>query len=382
MKRQIPKHLTEIIAIGVLSIVWFLIGWTARSWFQPSSAAIFEQARQALNQFYPNKALSDQELTYAAINGVLTATDDPYAQFLEPDVGRAYLTDFAGNLGVVGISPRKRNGQIVADLVFSGQAADRAGVKAGDIILSVNGTAFDVNTTEAQAAMLYLAGPVSSTARIVIQRGAETQAFDIVRQEKGQVTARLLDGNIAYLSLSAFTQNAPDKFKSALHEIMQQGAQALILDLRDNRGGSVEAAQQILSYFINEGVLFTAELKDEVRRPFMAQGGAFAANLPLTVLVNNESQSASEAAAAAIQDHQRGKIIGMQTHGKAEIQTSVTLGDGSVLHFSIAKILTPSNQWYEGRGIRPDIRVEDNRSGQTDAILDAAVKYVREKVLH
>ncbi len=380
MKRLIPKRLTEIIGLGILSVVWFLIGWLTHSWFQPSTAALFEQSRQALSQSYPNKALNDTELTYAAIQGMLTATDDPYGQFLEPEIGRAYLADFAGNLGIVGISPRKRNGQIVADRVFLGQAADKAGLKDGDIILSVNGTMFDADTTEAQAAMLYLAGPVGSTVHLDVQRGTQSLTFDVVRQDKGQVTARMLDGDIAYISLSAFTQNAPEKFKSAVQAIVQQGAKALIWDLRDNRGGSVDAAQQILSYFFDKGLLFTAELKGGVQRPFTAQGGAFAADLPLVVLVNYESQSASEAVAAAVQDRQRGTIIGTQTHGKAEIQTSVTLGDGSLLHFSIAKILTPTNRWYEGQGIKPDIGVEDIRAGEMDAILEAALKYLRENV--
>lgn len=382
MKRPLlPKRLSEIITIGILSVVWFLIGWTAHTWFQPSSDAVFTQARQALSQSYPNKALTDQQLTYAAIDGMLSATDDPYGQFLDPNVGRAYLADFAGNLGVVGISPRKRNGQIVADLVFSGRAADKAGLKAGDVIRAVDGVEFDANMTEAQAAMLHLAGPIGSTAQIIVQRGSQTLAFEVVRQEKEQVTARLLDGDIAYVSLAAFTQHAPAKLKNAIQAVMQQGAKAIIWDLRDNRGGSVDAAQQILSYFIDDGLLFTAEVKDGVQRPFKAQGNALAAKLPLIVLVNYESQSASETAAAAIQDHQRGKIIGAQTHGKAEIQTSVTLSDGSVLHYSVAKILTPAGHWYEGLGIQPDIRVEDNRSGQSDAILEAALKYARETIV-
>jgi carboxyl-terminal processing protease len=368
----------ELAFLVILCSVWFLIGWLARGWLLPSEAILLEEARQALHDAYPPNVPTDHELTYAAIKGMLDRIDDPYAQLLDPAVGRAYLADFAGASGVVGMSPVKRAGHIVVDQVFPGQAADRAGLKANDVILSVNGVRFDQDTTEAQAAMLHLAGPVGSVAHFVVQRGSAIVQLDITRQAKTLVTARMLDGGTGYLFLSAFTQNAPKQVSAALRDLLEQHPTALILDLRDNRGGSMEAAQQITSYFIDDGLLFTAELKGVTQKQFLAQGDTLVATLPMVVLVNSETQSAAEATAAAIQEHQRGVLIGTQTHGKSEIQTTVQLSDGSLLHYTIGKILSPTGQWYQGRGVKPNVVVNDERDEQSDAILESALNYLRQ----
>ncbi len=369
----------EILLIVVLCAAWFLIGWLARGLILPSDAMLVEEARQTLQNAYPSSVSSDRDLTNAAIQGMLDRLNDPYAQLLEPEVGRAYLNDFAGTSGVLGMSPAKRDGHIVVGQVFPGQAADRAGLKAGDVIVAVDGVPFDADMTEAQAAMLHLSGPVGSTAHVVVQRGSDLVEFDIARQDKTLATSRMLEGKIGYLFLSAFTQAAPERVRAALRDLLAQHPSALIWDLRDNRGGSLEAAQQIISEFINSGVLFTAELKGDVRKVFSAQGNAAAGALPLVVLVNNDTQSAAEAAAAAVRETQRGTLIGVQTHGKSELQATVPLHDGTLLHYTIGKILSPTGQWYQGRGLTPDVLVDDARTGQSDAILEAALAYLRGK---
>lgn len=381
MKSRIAvKRTREIVFVVALCIVWFLIGWITRSWLQPSDSLLIEQARQILKDSYPSEAPEDRELTHAAIKGILERITDPYAEFMEPAVGQAYLSSVAGTLGVVGIHPVKRNGQIIADQVLPGQAADRAGLKSGDIILSVDGAGFDENVTEAQAAMLHMAGPIGTTAHFVIQRGPEIISFEVVRQDTTLVTSRMLDNEIGYLLLSAFTQNAPQKLKIALQELLKHNPKALIWDLRDNRGGSIDAAQRILSYFIRDGLLFTVELKGPTQKPFIAQGDAFVTDVPVIVLVNDQTASSAEAAAAAIQEHQRGTVVGVQTHGKSEVQTTTSLGDGSMLHFSIGKLLSPTGQWYEGRGVTPDVVVSDERDAQSDAMLEYAVAHLRQKL--
>jgi carboxyl-terminal processing protease len=379
--RKPARRIREIVFILVLSIAWFLIGWIVRGYSQNSDIVLIDQARQLLQDEYPANVPDNQELVYAAIQGMLDRIKDPYAQLLEPAVGRAYLADIAGDSGTVGLAPQKLNGQIVIDQVFPEQAADRAGLKAGDIILSVDGMTFDESMTEARAAMLHMSGPVGTTAHFVVQRGNEVVKVDVPRQAKTLIVSRMLDDGIGYLFLSAFTQNAPQKFHAALQELLNQRPRALIWDLRDNRGGSTDAAQQILSDFIGDGVLFTVELNGQRQQPFASQSGGVALNIPLVMLVNSHTYSAAEAAAAAIQDRHRGTVIGAQTHGKSEIQTTLPLGDGSMLHYSIGKLLSPSGQWYEGRGVTPDVIVGDDRIDQKDAILESAIDYVRQSVL-
>ena len=378
MKSRLPaKRLKELALVAALCLVWFLIGWIVRGWLQPAGGLLVEQARQMLKDSYPAEAPEDRVLDYAAIRGMLERTGDPYAELMEPAVGQVYLSNVAGTLGIVGIHPVKRDGQIVADQVLPGQAADRAGLKSGDIILSVDGVSFDDQMTEAQAAMLHMAGPIGAVAHFVVKRGSAVMSFDVVRQENTLVTSRMLDDEIGYLFLSAFTQNAPQKVKAALQDLLKHNPKALVWDLRDNRGGSIAAAQQIISYFVKDGLLFTVELKGPASKPFVAQGDQFVTDLPVVVLVNDETASAAEAAAAAIQDHRRGTLVGVQTHGKSEIQTTPALGDGSLLHFSIGKLLSPNGQWYQDRGITPEVLVNDERDAQSDKALEAAVDYLR-----
>lgn len=374
------KRFKELAFIIVLCLVWFLIGWLARGWLLSPDAVLVEEARRNLRNAYPSEVPNDRELTYVAIRGMLDRIEDPYAQLMDPAVGQAYLADFAGTSGAVGMSPVKRDGRIVVGQVFPGQAADRAGLRSGDVILSVNGVRFDEDMTEAQSAMLHMAGPIGTIVHFVVQRGSDVLEFDVTRQDKTLVTSRMLDNEIGYLFTSAFTQKAPQKVSAALQDLLKQHPKALIWDLRDNRGGSMDAAQQIVSYFIEDGLLFTAELKGGTSKQYLAQGDAVAGSIPLVVLVNNETYSSAEAAAAAIQERQRGEVIGTQTHGKSEIQTTVPLGDGSQLHYTIGKILSPTGQWYQDRGVTPDVVVSDERDAQSDAILESAVAYLRQKL--
>jgi carboxyl-terminal processing protease len=370
------KRLKELVFVVALCIVWFLIGWITRGWLQPSDSLLIEQARQMLKDSYPAEAPEDRELNYAAIRGMLERIEDPYAELMEPVVGQAYLSNVAGTLGIVGIHPVKRDSQIIADRVVPGQAADRAGLKSGDIILSVDGVSFDEDMTEAQAAMLHMAGPVGTTAHFVVERGHEVMSFDVVRQSNTLVTSRMLDDQIGYLFLSAFTQDAPQKVRAALQDLLKHNPKALIWDLRDNRGGSILAAQQIMSYFIKDGLLFTAELKGPTEKPFVAQVVNCYESSSRRI-INDQTASAAEAAAAAIQERRRGTLVGAQTHGKSEIQTTLPLGDGSLLHFSIGKLLSPAGQWYQDRGVTPDMLANDVRDAQSDQVLETAVDYIR-----
>ena len=149
--------------------------------------------------------------------------------------------------------------------------------------------------------MLHMAGPVGTMAHFVVKRGGDVMSFEVVRQANTLVTARMLDGEIGYLFLAAFTQNAPQEVRAALQDLLKYNPKALIWDLRDNRGGSIEAAQQIMSYFIKDGLLFTVELKGPTQKPFAAQGAEFVTSLPVVVLVNDQTASAAEAALASAQ---------------------------------------------------------------------------------
>jgi carboxyl-terminal processing protease len=186
----------------------------------------------------------------------------------------------------------------------------------------------------------------------------------------------MLTEGIAYLAQYTFTTNASQKVKEALQELLAESPQGLIWDLSSNGGGSMETAQEVLSYFIQDGLLFTAELKGGEQKRFMAEGEAIAADIPLVVLVSERTYSSAETAAAAIADTGRGILIGNTTYGKGTIQATYPLSEETLLHVTVAKWLSPTGQWYDGRGVTPQIMVSDDETTEEDEALRFAVEYL------
>jgi carboxyl-terminal processing protease len=369
------KQVTNFLALLVLCATWFAIGWVVRSQRLGPEITLVEQVRQRLLSEYPGELPASRELTYAAIRGMLHRLGDPHAALLEPAISQRFHADFAGQSGVVGLYPEKLNGQMVVEVVFPGEPADRAGLQVGDIILSVDGVEFDNETTAAEAILL-IRGPVGTAAQFVVQRGQDVLEFDPIRQERAIVSARMLDGEIAHLAQYTFTTNAAQEVKQALQELLAQRPQGLIWDLRSNGGGSMDTTQDILSCFIEDGLLFTAELKGGKQRQYTAHGEAMAADIPLIVLVGERTYSSAETAAVAIRDRERGTVIGCTTHGKGTIQTTVPLVQGCALQMTIAEWLSPTGQAYDERGVPPDIWVSDDESTEEDEALQSAMDYL------
>ncbi|HLF26754.1 MAG TPA: S41 family peptidase [Anaerolineae bacterium] len=371
------KHLTDFVFLLILSAVWFLIGWFVRGWSLGPEVVLVEQARQELLTAYPGEAPTSRDLTLAAIRGMLRLTADPYAALLEPEASARFQVDFDGDNGTIGLSPEVRDGKIVVANLLPGDPAERAGLRVGDVLLSVDEVEFDEATTYTEASLL-VRGPIGAPAHIVAQRDGATLTFDPVRRKRVFATAEMLDGGVAYLKQHAFTTNVAPVVEAALRELLAQNPRGLIWDLRLNGGGSMEITREILSYFVKEGLLFSAELKDGQQRPFMAQGEALAGDIPLVVLIGPTTFSSAETAAAAIHERERGMLIGGTTYGKGTIQTTVPLIENHLLHYSIAKWLSPSGQWFGGHGVPPDISVTDDPNTEADEVLQFAVDYLQQ----
>ncbi len=369
------KKITNAVLLLLIAATWFLIGWTVRSWRLGPDVILVEQARQKLLSQYPGELPTSRELTYAAIRGMLRQVGDPHAALFEPSISQRFWDDFRGQSGTIGLYAEPLNGEIVVSVVFPGEPADQAGLRPGDVVLSVDGVEFDDTATAAEVQLL-IRGPVGAAAHFVIRRDQEILEFDPVRQERLIAEARMLDDQVGYLAQYTFTANASEKVKQALEMLLAQGSKALVWDLRSNGGGSMLAAQEVLSYFIENGLLFTAELKGGERKPFLANGDGIAAEIPLVVLVGEHTISSAETAAAAIKDRERGILIGSTTFGKGTIQTTDPLIEDSMLHMTVAKWLSPNGQWFDGRGVTPDILVNDNADTEQDEVLQYALDYV------
>ncbi len=376
------QHWQEVLFLLILSIVWFAIGWLIRDYNLTANqdVALFAQARQELLDNFALDRPPANELTYAAVRGMVSQLDDPYAAFMEPAIASRFMADLAGEAGVIGLFPEKSNDEFVVTVVLLDGSAAQAGLQEGDVLLSIDGFDLDETTTGADVALL-LRGPVGSAAQLVVRRGDEVLEFAPVRAVRSVVTdPQILDGDVAYFAHHTFTTNAPEEVGAVLDDLLAQNPRAIIWDMRSNGGGSMEAAQSILSYFVAEGLLFTAELKGGRVQEFVSNGDGRAADIPLVLLVGEHTFSAAETSAASIQDRQRGTLIGGTTFGKGTIQNTVPLVGGSALQYTIAKWLSPNGTWYDGLGVSPDIAVTDDPATPEDEVLQFALEYLREEV--
>jgi len=261
---------------------------------------------------------------------------------------------------------------------YPDQPAAKAGVKDGDVLVKVSEQTV-TPTTSFDAVSALLRGEVGAPVTIEVQRGSDRLTFTITRAEINvpSVTWRVLSQatDTGYIAISIFAQPTKDELVHAIDDLRQRGAKKLILDLRDNGGGLLDAAIGVASQFV-DGVVVIENRRYGGQTDYKADPAGVARDVPLVVLVNHNTASASEIVAGAIQDHQRGKLIGDQTFGKGSVQNILPLSDGSSLHVTVAQWFTPNRQQITGHGLVPDIavgRTPDDVQAGRDPQLDRAV---------
>jgi carboxyl-terminal processing protease len=315
---------------------------------------------------------TDRELAYAAIRGMIGTIDDPYTELIEPQAAQNFSNTFSGRTGVVGLYADNIADQVVIAIVFPNGPADQAGIQVGDIILAIDNVTLESYTDSSEAGLM-LRGEPGTMVHLKVQRNEQVLDYDLVRQQREYVTYRMLPEGIGYISLTAFNKTATQKMSEALVALMAQKPVGLIWDLRNNEGGDMQAAQDILSYFIKDGLLFTAELKHDRIVQFHAKGNAITADIPLVVLMDKTTYSAGETSAAAIAESGRGKTIGSNSYGKGVIQATIPLIENSMLQMTIARWRSPKGEWYQERGVAPQIEARDDPATEKDELLQKAV---------
>jgi carboxyl-terminal processing protease len=323
------------------------LSFGAGAWLQaragnPEDQLLRAAYRQIKDESFYNQQ-SSQELSFAAVRGMLGAIDDPYAELIEPEAAQNFKETFTGKTGVIGLYAENKDGQVVISIVFPGGAADQAGLQPGDVILSIDDHKLD-SATDSSEAGLRMRGIPGQPVHLKILRGGQEVEFDLVRKEREFVTARLLSSGIGYISLTAYNRTASQQMRQSLAGLLELEPTGLIWDLRNNEGGDMLAAQEILSFFIDQGLLFSASLTNDRTVQFQATGGALAPDLPLVVLIDETSYSAAETCAAAIAETGRGKTVGRTTYGKGVIQATIPLADHTLLQMTVAKWLSPNGE--------------------------------------
>ncbi len=394
------KLMVVAVLVTIITSVAFLAGFVARGSLVPDEPVtvsvepttseqedfrVFWEVWHILEREFYGDLPDDQEMPYSAVRGVIGNLDDQYTAFLEPDLAAVVREDMSGSFeGIGAVVNMNDNGQLEIVQTFEGKPAARAGLKPGDIVLAVDDRVIeDMGIFEAVA---LIRGPAGSVAHLMIKRQGVAEPFvvEVVREkiEMSVVESKMLDDDIAYLKLSEFNAQATAKLKMHLQSLLAEKPRGLIFDLRDNPGGYLNVSVEIGSQFVGEGPILVEKFKDDEDRDYPAQRGGLAtdADMPLVVLVNGGSASASEIVAGAIQDTGRGVLIGEQTLGKGSVQLSHYLSDGSELRVTIARWFTPNGRAIHGEGLAPDIQVdmtdEDIEAGR-DPQLQRAIEYLQ-----
>jgi len=310
-----------------------------------------------IDNFYVEDRNLD-ELVDSAINGMLQELD-PYSSYLSPDEYEEMQVEFEGEFGGIGIVITVRENKLTIVSPIKNTPGERAGLKAGDVIKAVDGQL--TSEISQKKAVDLMRGEPGAHVTLTILRGEEEEFdLDITRAiiEVPYVEHNMETDKIGYVSIAQFVNDVGYKTRDAIKDLESQGAQALILDLRSNPGGILDEAVKVASNFINEGTVVTVKSRRSEDETFNAKPDIEATELPVIVLINEGSASASEIVAGAISDTDRGKLLGQKTFGKGTVQTVIPLNDGSALRLTTARYYTPDGTFIHEKGIEPDYKVE------------------------
>ncbi|HEU5121735.1 MAG TPA: S41 family peptidase, partial [Candidatus Saccharimonadales bacterium] len=333
-----------------------------------------EKTYQALQQNYDGE-LDTQKMIEGASRGLVSATGDPYTVFMDAKESEEFNKDLSGNIGGgIGAEIGVRASQPTIIRVLVGNPAEKAGLKAGDVILAVNDQSA-ANWT-ADKAVSEIRGDAGTTVKLTVARGNETKEFTITREvvNNPSVQSVVQDG-IGVLTISRFDQQTGTLARQAAESFKRQGVRGVILDLRGNGGGYLDAAQDVVGLWLDNKIVVSERVGDKVTEELRSGSNSILDGMPTVVLVNGSSASASEIVAGALQDYKKATLIGEKTFGKGSVQKMLDLGGGATLKVTVARWYTPNGKNITKEGIAPDQAVEltaaDADAGK-DPQLDAA----------
>lgn len=330
-----------------------------------------------------NVAVSYQDLMRSALRGMVDALGDPHTGYLDPVELQQSDLSLEGEYEGIGAFVDTTTEYVTIIAPMEGSPAEDAGLMPGDLVVAVDGK--DMTGVDGSVVISYILGPAGSTVVLTVEREGEPAPFDVpvVRAQitVPSVQSEIIEGDIAYVQLFTFGSNSADEMHAALEEVLAQNPKGLILDLRNNGGGFLHTAVSITSEFIGDGVVLYEEYGDGTSDMYNVEDGGLALDIPIIVLVNQGTASASEILAGAIQDYERGLLLGETTFGKGSVQISRDLSNGQgALRITVAHWLTPDHRLIHGIGLEPDVVValtEEDLQAQLDPQLDRAVEMLQ-----
>ncbi len=322
-----------------------------------------------------------QKVTYAAIHGMLSTLDDDYTAFIEPEVAAVIAEDATGEFeGIGAFVDLDEDGKVELVGIFEDGPAEKAGLLTGDRVIAVDGVSV-VGKTLYEAINL-IRGEAGSDVVLLVEREGEPEPFEVTvtraRLEIPIVEVEMRDDGVGYIRLYEFSATAHARMKDGLEELLAQDPTGIVFDLRNNPGGWLEQAVNVADLFLDDGVIVVERWSDGREKRVEAEPGDVGEDVPLVVLVNGGSASASEIVAGALQDRERAILIGELTFGKGSVQRPFTLSDGSELRVTSALWFTPNDRAIHGQGITPDIEMPwpVDEELEQDPQLERAVEYL------
>jgi len=353
-----------VIALLVVSLALsFGAGCALGTRTPPSSSQsldIVEEAWNIIFQDYVDKdRLDASALSEGAIKGMVEALDDPYTVYLDAETYQLSLSSLEGGFEGIGAEVAVRDNQLVIIAPIANSPADKAGIRAGDRILEIDGK--PTSEMSLVEAVLLVRGPKGTSVRLLIlhQDGTEPEQIVIVRAEIELTSVRFeMRQDIAYVNITHFSEGTDEELLPVLDSISREAATGIILDLRSNPGGVLPAVVDVASHFLKEGIIVDVVDNQGNHTIITVNHERATTDLPLVVLVDSYSASGSEVLAGALQDYGRATIAGTRTFGKGSVNILRQLEDGSGLYITTARWLTPSGRLIEGEGICPDYELE------------------------
>lgn len=381
MNKKISLGLAISIAALVAAITFIMTSFFSLQRFNSQVQAVKEKAQkyerlEALDTYVRDNYYTDldeEALMNGMLKGYVAGLDDPYSSYLTAEEYEALLERGAGQTVGIGVTATmNEEGYILLVEVQENSPAQEAGLLPDDLIVAVEGE--DVAALGFETAIDNIKGDEGTDVTITVRRAGTDRDYTITRRtfDLITVTGELLEGNIGYIRITNFRENTVEQYEKLMEQLLANGAESIIFDVRDNGGGLLDALEQMLDPLLPEGVIATATYQDGTTEN-VVHSDAEELMLPMAVLVNENSASAAELFSASLRDFEKAQLVGETTYGKGVMQTTVQLEDGGGLTLTVATYQTVRSECYQGVGLTPDVEIaagEDTVIGEPDPSTD------------
>ena len=317
--------------------------------------------KKTIDDYYLwNNDINEEDLKNSAIKGYVAGLGDEYTEYIPASKMKDYTENITGSFVGVGIYmvADEESDRVLVYYPIPGSPAEKAGIKSGDLIISVDDVEYTAKDFDRIAS--FIKGKAGTKVKLIIEREGQRIPYELIREKitTNPITAKMIEGNIGYLKVPSFDEDTAKSFKEKVQELQNQGAQKLIIDLRNNGGGIVDEAVDIADMLLEKGKTIISTVNNKEKKTVTYSKNDPTITMPVIVLVNENSASASEILACSLQDNERAKLVGTKTYGKGIIQTLLSLTDGSGLKITTEQYYTPKETSIHKEGIKPDEEVK------------------------